>query len=144
MRKAIDWREQLRRNAVALISLAVAIMSLGYNTWRNEASEHNRNQRWAAFEVLMTVGELQELVFYLHYDRDRERGNPRAGWALVLTTRDVTLLLEEPVQAAAQDLYRTWAEHWDGLGSDADSADAVLGAIESMRAATRASIERLR
>ena len=31
-------REQLRRNAVALISLVIAITSLGYNTWRNAVS----------------------------------------------------------------------------------------------------------
>ena len=43
---------QLRRNFVALISLVVAITSLGYNTWRNEASEYNRNQRLISIEVL--------------------------------------------------------------------------------------------
>ena len=36
---------QLRDNAVALISLVVALGSLGYNTWRNERTEHNRNVR---------------------------------------------------------------------------------------------------
>lgn len=49
-------RQQLRNNAVALISLAVAIGSLGYNTWRNERTEHNRNVRTAAFELLMRAG----------------------------------------------------------------------------------------
>ena len=46
------FREQLRSNAVALISLTVALSSLGYNTWRNERTEHNRNIRAAAFEIL--------------------------------------------------------------------------------------------
>ena len=46
--------EQLRRNAVALISLVVALSSLGYNTWRNEQTEANRNERQAAFEVLLS------------------------------------------------------------------------------------------
>ncbi|MDB6105600.1 MAG: hypothetical protein JWO52_5599, partial [Gammaproteobacteria bacterium] len=36
-------REQLRNNAVALTSLFIALSSLGYNTWRNERTEHNRN-----------------------------------------------------------------------------------------------------
>ena len=44
-------RLQLRNNAVALISLAVALSSLAYNTWRNERTEHNRNVRTATFEV---------------------------------------------------------------------------------------------
>ena len=43
--------EQVRRNLVALISVFIAVSSLSYNTWRNEESEHNRNQRMASFEV---------------------------------------------------------------------------------------------
>ena len=49
---------QLRRNFVALISLVVAITSLGYNTWRNEASEYNRNQRLISIEVLRNLSDL--------------------------------------------------------------------------------------
>ena len=60
--------EQLRRNTVALISLVVAISSLSYNTWRNEATEENRNLRVAAFEILLKLGELQQVVFHSHYD----------------------------------------------------------------------------
>lgn len=40
-------REQIRNNAVALISLVVALAALGYNTWRNERTEANRNLRAA-------------------------------------------------------------------------------------------------
>ena len=60
--------EQLRRNTVAVISLVVAISSLSYNTWRNEATEENRNLRVAAFEILLKLGELQQVVFHSHYD----------------------------------------------------------------------------
>ena len=45
---------------VALISLAVAVTGLGYNTWRNEASEHNRNQRLVSIELLLMLGDLQQ------------------------------------------------------------------------------------
>ena len=55
-------KEQLQGNAVALISLVIAISSLAYNTWRNEASEYNRNQRLISMEVLRNVGELQQVV----------------------------------------------------------------------------------
>ena len=51
-------RQQLRDNAVALISLAVAISSLSYNTWRNERTEANRNVRTATFELLMRLADL--------------------------------------------------------------------------------------
>ncbi|MBF8293263.1 MAG: hypothetical protein HW392_2090 [Steroidobacteraceae bacterium] len=42
-----DMREQLRNNLVALISLVIALSALGYNTWRNELTERNRNIRAA-------------------------------------------------------------------------------------------------
>jgi len=48
-------RQQVRNNAVALISLLIALTSLGYNTWRNERTEHNRNSRTAAFEILTSL-----------------------------------------------------------------------------------------
>ena len=86
-----SFREQIQRNSVALISLFVAVSSLSYNTWRNELSEYNRNQRVSSFEILLKLGELQELVFHNHYDRDaKNKGNPRTGWALVLTVQAFT------------------------------------------------------
>ena len=69
---------QLRRNAVALISLVVAITALTYNTWRNEKSEDNRNHHQAAFEILLKLNELQQVVFHHRYDGDTtDKGNPR-------------------------------------------------------------------
>ena len=80
-------KEQVRRNLVALISLVVAISSLSYNTWRNEQSEYNRTQRLVSLEVLMRLGDLQQLVYHHHWDKDFEnRGNLRTGWTIVLVT----------------------------------------------------------
>ena len=90
---ANTYVEQLRRNAVALISLVVAISSLSYNTWRNEATEDNRNLRFAAFEILLKLGELQQVVFHVHFDKDLDKGNPRVGWAYVLTINDLAKVL---------------------------------------------------
>jgi hypothetical protein len=41
----ITIRKQIQNNAVALISLFIAVGSLGYNTWRNETTEEQRNVR---------------------------------------------------------------------------------------------------
>lgn len=102
-------REQVRRNAVALISLAVAITGLGYNTWRNEQSEDNRNRRWAAFEILLKTSELQELTFLVFYDCDTSlRGNVRTGWAHVLTLQDLTLVLEDDMVTSVDRLQEIW------------------------------------
>ena len=62
--------DQLKRNTVALVSIIIAVSSLSYNTWRNEKTEENRNQRLASFEVLLKLNELQQVIFYSHYDKD--------------------------------------------------------------------------
>lgn len=60
------WR-QVYRHRLALLSLLVALISLGYNTWRNEATEDHRNIREAGFQVLLQLGELQQIVSHRHY-----------------------------------------------------------------------------
>ena len=137
-------RGQLRRNAVALISLFVAVSSLGYNTWRNESSEHNRNQRLVSIEILLKLGQLQEIVFHNHYDRDATlSGNPRTGWALVLTIEDLAQVLEAPLPESAELLAATWTDHWDDLGRNQAGADAILLQIDTMRSATGALLREL-
>jgi len=132
-----SFKEQIQRNSVALISLFVAVSSLSYNTWRNEQSEYNRNQRVSSFEILLKLGELQELVFHNHYDRDAEnKGNPRTGWALVLTIRDLSAVLESPVPKSSKELVALWGGNWIRLGDSQESADAILSGIEKVRADT--------
>ena len=129
--------QQVRRNAVALISLTVALSSLGYNTWRNEESEANRNQRFAAFEILLKLGELQQIVFHSHYDQDTtDKGNPRTGWAYVLTVSDLSAVLKPPMPDITTQLQGTWSDHWSNLGTEQASADAILAKIDSVRVET--------
>lgn len=128
--------EQVRRNAVALISLVVALSSLGYNTWRNEQSEANRNVREATFQTLVKLGELQEVVFFGHYDNDLSRGNPRRGWAHVLTLYDLSQVVPAPVPEAADQLKTTWADHWEGLGRKEADFNAIDQATDRLRQAT--------
>jgi hypothetical protein len=129
--------EQLRRNTVALISLVIAVSSLSYNTWRNEKTEDNRKQRFAAFEILLKLGELQEVVFYSHYDKDKQqKGNPRTGWDYVLTVSDLSRILHPPLPDTADRLLAVWSESWATLGEEQASADAITAAIDSARDAT--------
>lgn len=127
-------KEQIRRNAVALISLAIAITSLGYNTWRNEASEYNRTHRLVTLEVLMKLGDLQQLVWHHHYDKDYEdKGNLRTGWALVIVIRDISQILDEPLPASTSDLHKVWSDYSDDLDTSADAKQAIIDAIEVVR-----------
>lgn len=129
-------REQLRRHSVALISLAVALTSLGYNTWRNEQTEANRNVRTAGIELLLVLGELEQVAFFLGHDQASGRGNPREGWAYVLTARDLASLTAEPAQTAVGTLFVTWEADWAKLGADKAARDRLSGAIDDAREST--------
>lgn len=134
MGTAVRFREQLQRNSVALISLVVAISSLAYNTWRNEVSEYNRNQRAISIEVLRHTGDIQQVVFHHAWDMDTSgRGNPRTGWVHVLAIRDLSKILDGGVAASAQRLYQTWDAEWSTLGPDNTSYKETIAAIEAVR-----------
>jgi hypothetical protein len=133
---ANTYVEQLRRNAVALISLVVAVSSLSYNTWRNEATEDNRNLRFAAFEILLKLGELQQVVFHVHYDKDLDKGNPRIGWAYVLTINDLAKVLPDTLQDSAAGLLQAWGQNWENLADSPISLDIVMQALDATRSQT--------
>ncbi len=138
-------REQLRSNAVALISLVVALSSLGYNTWRNEHTERNRNVRTAAFEMLMRAGDLERVTFLAQYDRDVRAGSPRTGWTDVTAIRDLATLVPAPVPVRAAELEKAWTDNWEGLGKDDETAvSRIDDAIGRLREAILATLHALR
>lgn len=127
------WR-QVRRNAVAIISLIIALSTLSYSTWRNEKSEDNRNYRQAAFEILIKLNALQQVVFHRRYDQDATtRGNPRLGWTIVLTIDDLSQLLESPIPESSLTLKQAWSDNWEELGESQEAVDIVLRQTDEMR-----------
>ena len=125
---------QIKRNSVALVSIIIAVSSLSYNTWRNEKTEENRNQRFAAFEVLLKLNELQQVIFHSHYDKDLlNKGNPRTGWTYVLTVRDLSRVLHPPLPAAADELLTVWGNNWQGLAEKQANVDLIMAEIDSIR-----------
>jgi len=132
--KKITFRQQLQRNAVALISLVVAISSFAYNSWRNEQTELNRNQRFASFEILLKLNELQQLVFHRIYDPLLvEKGNARMGWTHIITINDLSQVLPPPLYDESQKLLNVWDANWSDLSIDSEGSKAVLAEIDSLR-----------
>jgi hypothetical protein len=125
---------QLRENAVALTSLLLVVIGLAYNTWRNEQTEFNDNIRAAGFEILVKLGELERVVFHNHYDMDEERGSPRAGWAFVLTIRDMGQLSLEGAKRESEKLVDVWQANWEGLGDDDAAVKAISDQVDALRA----------
>ncbi len=127
-------KSQIKDNAIAIISLVIAISSLSYNSWRNELSEDNRNQRQAAFEIILKINELQQVVFYNHYEQDlKVQGNPRLGWTYVLTIQDLAMVLPETTREAANHLAASWNTHWSTLHAESKSKAAIDEGIDLMR-----------
>lgn len=139
MNKNGSFKEQVRRNLVALISLAIAVTSLGYNTWRNEASEHNRNQRIVAIELLSMLGEMNQAVLEAGYGPDISAGiHRREAWGIVATINDLAMVAEGNVPAAAELLLKTWTAEVERLRTDeTDPAiENIKAALENVRRAT--------
>ena len=125
---------QIRRNALALISLFVAFSALAYNTWRNEATEENRNIRKAGFELIVHVGALQRISYLAHFEKDKYRGSPRLGWTEVLLIRDLSQLLPHGVQDKAEALMSAWEKNWQTLGDNDQYAVATIdGSLNKLR-----------
>lgn len=137
--------EQLRRNTVALISLVVAVTGLTYNTWRNEQSESNRNQREAAFEILLKLAELDEVVNLAHYEADAAgTGDLKKGWALVNTIDVLASIMAKPMPASGDRLMATWSEYSPRLGgADEAPATAIRNDIDRLQDETVARIKSL-
>ena len=139
-----DMRRQLRDNLVAITSLVVAFSALGYNTWRNERTERNRNIRVAGIELLQEIGSLQQVIFYAHYAEGDARGDPRMGWADVLTIQDLATMMPPDVEREAGELKAAWEANADGLLDDEGAFLEIDGAIEEFRQAALAELRALR
>lgn len=135
--------DQLRRNQLAIISLLVALTALGYNTWRNELTEHNRNVRTAGFEMLMHIAELQRITYLAHYDGDIVEGNPRKGWAEVLVLNDLAEMMPDTPRMGTKKLADAWAANWELLGSETAAVEAIDTAMDNLRTDIRAALGEL-
>lgn len=117
----------------ALFSLIFSLLGFSYNAWRMEISEDNSNVREAAFEVLKELGELEQIVYVLHYDHDQEDGNPRKGWVKVGLIQDLGMLVSPQAEQSAIQLKQVWSQQWAQLGAEQAANDAVITHIEAVR-----------
>ena len=72
-----------------------------------------------------------------------DRGNPKTGWALVLTIKDLSQVLEQPVPETSAELLQVWDDNFEGLGSDDGSRKRIVDALEAVRADVHALLRSL-
>ena len=140
---------QIHDNLVAITSLVIALTALGYNTWRNEVTERNRNIRVAGIEMLQELGSLQQLIFYIEYEEDDERrklrADPRMGWADVITINDLASVMPPAVTRDAANLRTVWeADSGELAERKAGAFQRIDAAIDQVRQATLASLRDLK
>jgi hypothetical protein len=143
----LEWnkivKSVLKQNLLAIISLLVAFSALGYNSWRNELTEQNRNVRFAGFEIIKNIGELERITYLIHFDKATIRNSPRDGWAVVLVLKDLSQLMPTDVVSRAQNLFQVWGAQWDGLGKEDLAVADIDAAINALRLETLESIRLL-
>lgn len=147
----LSFWQQVYRHRLSLISLFVAISSLAYNTWRNEATEAHRNTREAAFTILRELGELQQIASYRHYFYSRaskdelpsyEDGDWVRGWGKVILIDDLSNLLPIEARQTALLLRSNWKQHAANLelGPSQTNGQTAQQAIQEQIDATRKDI----
>ena len=137
-------RQQIHNNAVALISIFIAVSALTYNTWRNETTEEQRNIRHAAFRVLENLGDVQEVVdsryYYLAYKKKiGSEGELRIrGFGSVAMIRDLMMLMPNPGPSTGEAVFETWQMHFANLDQLDSKGRHTLSAEEAERELSKA------
>jgi hypothetical protein len=135
---------QIRANIVAIVSVIVALTGMAYNTWRNEKTEINHNVRAAAFETLKNLGDAQIIVEYLHFQKDRTRGDPLQGWGRMIYLRDLAQVLPQPGPMEGERLWAAWRDNVDKLENDDEAMIKITDEIQLLRLTTLEVLASLR
>ena len=109
-------RQQLQANAVALISLVVALGSLGYKV----------------------------IVNFAFFAKNDQLGHPMAGWGRVALISDLSMVLPEPAPERAEKLRQVGQADWQQIEDDEPSVDRITAEIDQSREAIREIVRQLR
>ena len=132
---SINWKNQFKNNEVGIISLVIAIIALFHTTWLYNHSEKNRNIRVASFEVLLHLGELQQVVNTIHYQHNTSIDIISQGWGHLSLIGDLSMLIPHPVPDDSKELINAWKQNLDKLSDSEESATQISDKIDKLRQA---------
>lgn len=95
-----------------------------------------------AFEVLMHLGELQQNVNTLHYDKSPSSNALMQGWGHIALIGDLSGLISDSVLKASEDLIKAWKQNQHDLKEESN-ADAISSQIDLTRQAVLSVIAKL-
>ncbi len=147
-RAEMNTRHQLKvsiqRNLLSIISLLFALTSLSYNTWRNETSARNENQREAGFRVLTELAELQVLTDHITYGGEELKGDVIEGWTKVKFISDLSVLVTPELELVAKNLLVKWTENVGALEHEEPANKVISASIQTVRDQTVRQLAQLK
>ena len=123
---SIDFKKQLKQNLLAILSVAIAISALAYNSWRNELSEENRNYRAAGFEIMREAAHLQYVIDITTYGSDKQNIDSIEGWVKVNIIVSLSKLMVPEIQNQAERLKIVWFNNVEALGNREKNANILI------------------
>ena len=128
----------------AILSLLFAAVGFSYNAWRLEATEDNSNIRTAAFEVLNTLAEFEQIIYAAHYDKDMVEGSPRKGWIKLGLIVDLSVLISKSVEEASLKLKNSWSDNWEKIPDSQTATTQIAADIDQVRKEIQRVLRELR
>lgn len=131
----MDFNKQLKTYQITtIVTILLTLIGFSYNVWRLEQTERNSNIRTSSFELIKQLAQLEQIVYYAHYDKDTINGNPRKGWIKVIIINDLCLVAENMLEDKANKLKITWQNNWKQLSTEQKAADNIVQSIDDLRA----------
>lgn len=118
--------ERIQAESLAVVGLMVALIALGYNTWRNELTEQNQTVRYASFEMLLKVGELQSILYAANGLESMQKETATRGEIVVLGLRDLSMFMPENVQGHSKNLVLEWRRSSVTLSDESEFSLALI------------------
>lgn len=135
-----DWSGRF----LAVLSLSIALIGLGYNTWRNETTEAHRNARQAAFLMLDQIAQLQQIVDSRYYAGETSEAGRIAAWGKAGLLRDLGPLVSARTGASARHAFDTWSANAAAIDRHEPAAEtAMTSALDTLRTRTIEDLHRL-
>ena len=127
----------------SIFGVLFAVIGFSYNAWRLELTEDNNNIRTAAFEVLLQLSELEQVIYAAHYDQNTEEGSPRRGWVKVGLVTDLSTLISSDVEQESARLKSLWSAHWQQVASDEEVVGQLIQQIDQLRISIKTALTNL-
>ncbi|PHS20052.1 MAG: hypothetical protein COA86_01840 [Kangiella sp.] len=141
---SISMGKQFKNNILAILSLTIAISALGYNSWRNEQSEQNRNIRQAGFEIIKETAKLQHFLDNATFITTKDQSNtPIEGWVRIRLIQSLSMFMNEAVQIKANFLLLFWKDNWQNLKLEQNTNNDLSIIIDGMVKEVRVELSQL-